>query len=73
MRMQCKTTSTIDDDNFINITQNCTSIDCNNDIINEMINETDCTEGPLPFFHIVEHICNAWFTFELLTRLIVSI
>ncbi|KAL3273782.1 hypothetical protein HHI36_015209 [Cryptolaemus montrouzieri] len=30
-----------------------------------------CTE-PHPYFHVIEHICNAWFTFELAIRLIVS-
>lgn len=31
----------------------------------------NCTE-PLPFFNTVDHICNAWFTFEMIIRLIVS-
>lgn len=34
--------------------------------------ETVCIEEPLPIFSTVEHICNAWFTFELAVRLIVS-
>ncbi|XP_050294080.1 potassium voltage-gated channel protein Shaw-like isoform X2 [Anthonomus grandis grandis] len=33
--------------------------------------ETNCTE-PHPYFLTVEHFCNAWFTFELSVRLIVS-
>nr|XP_023019515.1 potassium voltage-gated channel protein Shaw-like isoform X2 [Leptinotarsa decemlineata] len=33
--------------------------------------DKDCTE-PLPYFLVVEHLCNAWFTFELSVRLIVS-
>lgn len=33
--------------------------------------EDECTE-PHPYFLIVEHICNAWFTFEIAVRLIVS-
>ncbi|KAG5871063.1 hypothetical protein JTB14_016012 [Gonioctena quinquepunctata] len=33
--------------------------------------ESECTE-PLPYFLVVEHLCNAWFTFELSVRLIVS-
>lgn len=31
----------------------------------------NCTE-PHPYFHTVDHLCNAWFTFELSVRLIVS-
>lgn len=45
------------------------------DVDHEWINDTDnlnCTE-PLPLFVTIEHICNAWFTFELTVRLIVSI
>ncbi|XP_045477525.1 potassium voltage-gated channel protein Shaw-like isoform X2 [Harmonia axyridis] len=33
--------------------------------------DVHCTE-PHPFFNIIEHICNAWFTFELAIRLIVA-
>ncbi|XP_060522790.1 potassium voltage-gated channel protein Shaw-like [Cylas formicarius] len=33
--------------------------------------EADCTE-PHPYFLTVDHFCNAWFTFELSVRLIVS-
>ncbi|XP_044758486.1 potassium voltage-gated channel protein Shaw-like isoform X2 [Coccinella septempunctata] len=33
--------------------------------------EVHCTE-PHPFFDVIEHICNAWFTFELAIRLIVA-
>ncbi|KAL1494992.1 hypothetical protein ABEB36_010488 [Hypothenemus hampei] len=33
--------------------------------------EMNCTE-PHPYFLTVEHLCNAWFTFELSVRLIVS-
>ncbi|XP_076275280.1 potassium voltage-gated channel protein Shaw-like isoform X2 [Rhynchophorus ferrugineus] len=40
-------------------------VDCEN------IKEMNCTE-PHPYFLTVEHVCNAWFTFELSTRLIVS-
>lgn len=66
MRLQCKAPT----ENMTNVT-NCTGIiDCENDVI--LTDQTDCTEEPLPFFLIVEHICNAWFTFELLVRLIVS-
>lgn len=32
----------------------------------------NCSE-PHPYFHTVDHLCNAWFTFELSVRLIVSI
>ncbi|XP_028133478.1 potassium voltage-gated channel protein Shaw isoform X2 [Diabrotica virgifera virgifera] len=31
----------------------------------------NCTK-PYPYFQIVDHLCNAWFTFELSVRLIVS-
>ncbi|XP_030745284.1 potassium voltage-gated channel protein Shaw-like isoform X2 [Sitophilus oryzae] len=40
-------------------------VECDN------IKEVNCTE-PHPYFHTIEHVCNAWFTFELSTRLIVS-
>jgi hypothetical protein len=33
--------------------------------------DKDCSE-PHPYFLTVEHICNAWFTFEFAVRLIVS-
>lgn len=67
MRLQCK----VPTENLTNVT-NCTGeLDCENDT--RLNDQTDCTEEPLPFFLIVEHICNAWFTFELLVRLIVSI
>lgn len=32
---------------------------------------SNCTE-PLSFFNAVDHLCNAWFTFEMIIRLIVS-
>lgn len=38
----------------------------------ENYKEPNCTE-PHPYFLTVEHFCNAWFTFELSVRLIVSI
>lgn len=31
----------------------------------------NCSE-PHPYFHTVDHLCNAWFTFEMSVRLIVS-
>ncbi|XP_066261384.1 potassium voltage-gated channel protein Shaw-like isoform X2 [Euwallacea similis] len=39
-------------------------VDCEN-------NKDNCTE-PHPYFLTVDHFCNAWFTFELSVRLIVS-
>lgn len=33
--------------------------------------DDNCTE-PHPYFLTVDHFCNAWFTFELSVRLIVS-
>lgn len=37
----------------------------------ENIKEVNCTE-PHPYFQTVDHVCNAWFTFELSVRLIVA-
>lgn len=42
-------------------------VECENSI-----KEVNCTE-PHPYFLTVEHFCNAWFTFELSVRFIVSI
>nr|CAH7734534.1 unnamed protein product [Callosobruchus chinensis] len=33
--------------------------------------EENCTE-PHPYFHTIDHLCNAWFTFEFSVRLIVA-
>lgn len=35
------------------------------------LEEDTCTE-PHPYFLIIEHVCNAWFTFELAVRLVVA-
>ncbi|XP_071052058.1 potassium voltage-gated channel protein Shaw-like isoform X1 [Onthophagus taurus] len=45
--------------------------DCNTTSINDEDYEYDCSTA-LPIFYYVEHICNAWFIFELLIRFVIS-
>ena len=45
-------------------------VDCDA-VRKNMTEDVNCTD-PHPYFLTVEHICNAWFTFEFAVRLIVS-
>lgn len=63
MRINCEDTRNITENETISIV-NLTELSAN-------FSSDNCTE-PLPFFNTVDHICNAWFTFEMIIRLIVS-
>lgn len=67
MRISCMDSKNITADNETVSVVNCTEL---NSTVNSSMD--NCTE-PLPFFNTVDHLCNAWFTFEMIIRLIVSL
>lgn len=66
MRISCEDARNTTENNDTVSVVNCTEL-------TSSVNSTleNCTE-PLPFFNTVDHICNAWFTFEMIIRLIVG-